>query len=58
VPTASENAVREARDMRERRDVDRVDSHLLLPVQPIALFPLVARAAIVFPQPVRIRTDE
>ena len=28
---------REARDMRERRDVDRLDSHLVSPVPPVSL---------------------
>ena len=54
---------REARDMRERRDADRLDSPLVLPISrvtPVAPFPLVAhvsRANIVFPQPAKSGDD-
>ncbi len=33
----SQTLAREARDMRERRDVDRLDSHLVSPVPPVSL---------------------
>src|SRR4029077_2634968 len=50
-PPAPQTVAREARDMRERRDVDRLDSRLVPLVAPFPLVSHVSRANIVFSQP-------